>query len=40
MFLCQIPDFVSAKADFGMDLAIGTRAEFDPGDTAETIYVT
>ncbi|XP_035549082.1 uncharacterized protein LOC109000481 isoform X2 [Juglans regia] len=31
----QIPDFVSAKADFGMDLAIGTRAEFDPGARGE-----
>ncbi|XWS76719.1 hypothetical protein CRYUN_Cryun01aG0201900 [Craigia yunnanensis] len=28
--LCQIPDFVSAKADFGTDLAISTRRELDP----------
>ncbi|OMO82247.1 hypothetical protein COLO4_23146 [Corchorus olitorius] len=26
----QIPDFVSAKADFGTDLAISTRSELDP----------
>ncbi|XVE77492.1 hypothetical protein DITRI_Ditri13aG0067000 [Diplodiscus trichospermus] len=26
----QIPDFVSAKADFGTDLAISTRNELDP----------
>uniref|UniRef100_A0A2N9HKP9 BED-type domain-containing protein n=1 Tax=Fagus sylvatica TaxID=28930 RepID=A0A2N9HKP9_FAGSY len=26
----QIPDFVSAKADFGTDLAISTRTELDP----------
>ncbi|XWS46486.1 hypothetical protein CRYUN_Cryun14cG0071600 [Craigia yunnanensis] len=26
----QIPDFVSAKADFGTDLAITTRSELDP----------
>lgn len=26
----QIPDFVSAKADFGTDLAVSTRAELDP----------
>lgn len=34
MFQCdpyQIPDFVSAKADFGTDLAISTRMELDPG---------
>ncbi|PPR89846.1 hypothetical protein GOBAR_AA30839 [Gossypium barbadense] len=28
----QIPDFVSAKADFGTDLAISTRSELDPDD--------
>ncbi|XP_043708696.1 uncharacterized protein LOC122657953 isoform X2 [Telopea speciosissima] len=27
----QISDFVSAKADFGTELAISTRAEIDPG---------
>uniref|UniRef100_A0A2P2KH89 BED-type domain-containing protein n=3 Tax=Rhizophora mucronata TaxID=61149 RepID=A0A2P2KH89_RHIMU len=26
----QIPDFVSAKADFGTDLAVSTRMELDP----------
>jgi hypothetical protein len=34
MLSYQIPDFVSAKADFGTDLAISTRTELDPGDTA------
>lgn len=29
----QIPDFVSAKADFGTDLAISTRSDLDPGDS-------
>ncbi|KAL8481188.1 hypothetical protein ACS0TY_027640 [Phlomoides rotata] len=28
----QIPDFASAKADFGTDLAISTRSELDPGN--------
>ncbi|XP_010524605.1 PREDICTED: uncharacterized protein LOC104802620 [Tarenaya hassleriana] len=28
--LMQIPDYTSAKADFGTDLAIGTRTELDP----------
>ncbi|KAM7274507.1 hypothetical protein ACFE04_016373 [Oxalis oulophora] len=27
----QIPDFVSAKADFGTGLAVSTRTELDPG---------
>lgn len=40
MLSYQIPDFVSAKADFGTDLAISTRTELDPGDTAVTLYVT
>lgn len=26
----QIPDYTSAKADFGTDIAIGTRTELDP----------
>lgn len=30
----QIPDFVSARGDFGTDLAISTRTELDPGDSA------
>lgn len=30
----QIPDFVSARVDFGTDLAISTRTELDPGDSA------
>ncbi|PPD67560.1 hypothetical protein GOBAR_DD35563 [Gossypium barbadense] len=33
----QIPDFVSAKADFGTDLAISTRSELDPGDSIRTL---
>ncbi|GAY44933.1 hypothetical protein CUMW_085640 [Citrus unshiu] len=32
----QIPDFVSARADFGTDLAISTRSELDPGDSMGT----
>lgn len=40
MLSYQIPDFVSSKADFGMDLAISTRTELDPGNTAVTQYVT
>ncbi|KAF5737121.1 hypothetical protein HS088_TW14G01278 [Tripterygium wilfordii] len=28
----QISDYSSAKADFGMELAITTRTELDPGD--------
>ncbi|ESQ48180.1 hypothetical protein EUTSA_v10020031mg [Eutrema salsugineum] len=28
--LMQIPDYTSAKADFGTDIAIGTRTELDP----------
>ena len=31
--LSQISDFTSAKADFGTDLAISTRAELDPGES-------
>jgi len=31
-FAAQISDFVSAKADFGTELAISTRTELDPGD--------
>jgi hypothetical protein len=31
----QIPDFVSAKADFGTDLAISTRMELDPGNLSK-----
>ena len=37
MLSYQIPDFVSAKADFGTDLAISTRTELDPGDTVGTL---
>lgn len=33
----QIPEFVSAKADFGTDLAISTRTELDPGVAAATL---
>ena len=33
-FCYQIPDFVSARADFGTDLAISTRTELDPGDSS------
>lgn len=40
MLSYQIPDFVSAKADFGTDLAISTRTELDPGDTVGTLYAT
>lgn len=28
--MSQIPDYTSAKADFGTDIAIGTRTELDP----------
>lgn len=40
MLSYQIPDFVSAKADFGTDLAISTRTELDPGDTVSTLCST
>lgn len=31
------PDFVSAKDDFGTDLAISTRKKLDPGDVVGTL---
>ncbi|XP_041022115.1 chaperone protein DnaJ isoform X3 [Juglans microcarpa x Juglans regia] len=37
LYQCRFLDFVSAKADFGLDLAIDTRAEFDPA-LEYTIY--
>lgn len=40
MLSYQIPDCVSSKANFGMDLAISTRTELDPSNTAVTLYVT
>ncbi|XP_075642490.1 uncharacterized protein LOC142613861 isoform X1 [Castanea sativa] len=36
----QLPDFVSSKADFGMDLAISTRTELDPVDMLVVVGIS
>ncbi|XP_050264396.1 uncharacterized protein LOC126708625 isoform X1 [Quercus robur] len=36
----QIPDCVSSKADFGMDLAISTRTELDPIDMLVVVSIS
>uniref|UniRef100_A0A7N2REX1 Transmembrane protein n=1 Tax=Quercus lobata TaxID=97700 RepID=A0A7N2REX1_QUELO len=40
MLSYQIPDCVSSKADFGMDLAISTRTELDPIDMLVVVSIS
>lgn len=37
--LFQISEFVSAKADFGTELAVSTRTELDPGDDTKVLRI-